>query len=318
MLSKFSIIFSRDIFCISDYRSCWKVCKKPWQCKMVIIKVCCCSVVGTVGKLDWVFFWNFFRNKNFKGTIKETSRYKRIIEVIQSDLAQHYLAFCAFSSQDFEEFLLKFQSEQPVIHLLYSSMEKLLFLMQKFVTKKYLFWSNGSAKSSSELVKLDVYNRNHQKSSRLIETGTKAKVLFSGNLVWDEKQDLFRKECQLFYPKGVMYLRQNSPFDIAILKYAQFLQPEKRSNLGSTSGISNLAVEVAKALERMICKMFQVPESDSWEQVCDKIRTQWIAYQLGDIPKEFYTKSNDEASKSSRRTNSYWSYTLELCGLQPI
>ena len=190
--------------------------------------------------------------------------------------------------------------------------------MQKSVAKKYLFWSNGSAKSSSELVKLDVYNRNHQKSLRLIEIGTKAKVLFSGNLVWDEKQDLFRKECQLFYPEGVIYLRQNSPFDIAILKYAQFLQPEKRNNPGSTSGISNLAVEVAKALERTICKTFQVPESDSWDQVCDKIRTQWIAYQLEDIPKEFYTKSDDEASKSSQRTNSYWSYTLELCGLQPI
>ena len=102
--------------------------------------------------------------------------------------------------------------------------------MQKSVAKKYFFWSNGSAKSSSELVKLDVYNRNHQKSLRLIEIGTKAKVLFSGNLVWDEKQDLFRKECQLFYPEGVIYLRQNSPFYIAILKYAQFLQPEKRNN----------------------------------------------------------------------------------------
>ena len=72
-----------------------------------------------------------------------------------------------------------------------------------------------------------------------------------------------------------------------------------------------------KALERKICKTFQVPQSDSWEQVCDKIRTLWIAYQLEDKPKEFYTKSNDEASKSSRRTNSYWSYALGLCDLQP-
>ena len=79
-----------------------------------------------------------------------------------------------------------------MIHLLYSSMEKLLFcLMQKFVAKKYFFQTNGSAKLSSELVKLDVYNRNHQKSLRLIETGTKAEVFFSGYLVRDEKQDLF-------------------------------------------------------------------------------------------------------------------------------
>ena len=82
--------------------------------------------------------------------------------------------------------------------------------------------------------------------------------------------------------------------------------------------ISNLVFKVTKALERTICKTFLVPQSDSWEQVWDKIRAQWIAYQLQDIPKEFYTKSNSEASKSSRRTNSCWSYALELCDLQPI
>ena len=56
--------------------------------------------------------------------------------------------------------------------------------MQKFIAKKYLFQANASAKS--KLVKLDVYNRNHQKSLRLIEIETKANVLLSGNLVRDE------------------------------------------------------------------------------------------------------------------------------------
>ena len=87
-------------------------------------------------------------------------------------------------------------------------MEKLFFcLMQKFVAKKYLFQVNASAKLSSELVKLDAYNKNHQKSLRLIEIGTNSKVFFSGNLVRDEKQDLFRKEFQLFYAKVVMCLQ---------------------------------------------------------------------------------------------------------------
>ena len=63
-------------------------------------------------------------------------------------------------------------------------------------------------------MKLDVYNRNHHKSLRLIETGAKAEVFFSGYLVRDEKQDLFWKECQLFYAKAVMYLQQNLPFDV--------------------------------------------------------------------------------------------------------
>ena len=115
-----------------------------------------------------------------------------------------------------------------------------------------------------------------------------------------------------------MHLQQNLPFDITIPKCAQFLHPEKRNNPGSTSGFSNLVLKVTKALEITICKTFQVPQSDSREQVCHKIRTQWIAYQLKDIPKEFYTKSNDEVSKSFRRTNSYWSYARELSDFQPI
>ena len=50
-------------YCISDYGSCSEVCQKTLQHKVVIIKVCCCSVVGTVRKLDWIFFGNSFQNR---------------------------------------------------------------------------------------------------------------------------------------------------------------------------------------------------------------------------------------------------------------
>ena len=62
---------------------------------------------ATVRLLEqWVIltgdFFKFHpKQKNVKGTIKETSRYKLIIAVIKSDVAQDYLTFCAFSSQDF-------------------------------------------------------------------------------------------------------------------------------------------------------------------------------------------------------------------------
>ena len=100
------------------------------------------------------------------------------------------------------------------------------------------------------------------------------------------EKDLFQKERKLFYVKSVMYLQQNLPFDLTILEYAQFLHPEKRNNPGSTSGICNLALKVTKTMERTICKTFQVPQTA--ENKSDKIRTQWIAYQLEDIPEEFY------------------------------
>ena len=84
------------------------------------------------------YFLNFIpKQKTFKYTIKETKRYKHIVEMLKAPMTQRSLAFCAFASQDFETFLLKFQYEQPMIHMLYTSMEELLSnLMQKFVAKE--------------------------------------------------------------------------------------------------------------------------------------------------------------------------------------
>ena len=206
------------------------------------------------------YFLKFFpKEKNFKGTIKETSRCKRIIDVIQT-LANITLYFVHFLAKILKNSFSNFiRNNQRFIFCIHQ-WRNLFCLMLKFA-KKYLFQANGSAKSSSELVRLDGYNLNHQKSLRLIEIGTKAKLLFSGNLVRDEKQDQFRKKCQLFNAKVVMYLQQNLPFDVTILKYAQFLHPEKRNNPGSTRGISNLALKVTKALKRTICKTSQVPQT---------------------------------------------------------
>ena len=65
-------------------------------------------------------------------------------------MTQQYLAFYAFTSQDFETFLLKLQYEQSMIHMLYSSMEELLSnLMQKFFAKAKLFEANGVLKPTT-------------------------------------------------------------------------------------------------------------------------------------------------------------------------
>ena len=105
--------------------------KKYFSARWLSLKFVAVQLLEQWENLAEYFLKFLLKQKSLKGTIKETSRYKTIIEVIKSDLAQHYLAFCAFSSQDFEEFLLKFQSEQPVIHLLYSSMEKLILFDAK-------------------------------------------------------------------------------------------------------------------------------------------------------------------------------------------
>ena len=103
--------------------------------------------------------------------------------MLKAPLTQQYLAFCAFASQDFQTFLLKLQYEQPMIRMLYTSMEELLSnLMQKFVAKAKLFESNGVLKPTAELIALDVNKKVNLKSLKLIEIGTKARALFASNL----------------------------------------------------------------------------------------------------------------------------------------
>ena len=50
----------------------------------------------------------------------------------------------------------------------------------------------------------------------------------------------------------------------------------------------------------------------------NKIRFQWVAYQLESIPSDDYIKSDSVTDTVSvKKTNSYWPYDLELCDLSP-
>ena len=172
-------------------------------------------------------------------------------------------------------------------------MEELLSnLMQKFAAKAKLFESNGVLKPTTELVAFDVNKKANRKSLMLIEIGTKARAMFARNLLCDKQQDLFRKECQKFYAKAVSYFQESLPFDVLVLRYLQYLHPEKRNNSGSTDAIRNLAFQLTRIFSKSYCKIFHVPSTVSAEEVCGKIRFQGVAYQLQSIPSDYYSKSD--------------------------
>ena len=77
------------------------------------------------------------KQPNFKTKVAKTDRYKRIAENLKNPLIAAYIGFIAFASNDFEDFLLPFQSSEPKIHLLYSAMCNLVsVLMRKFIKTK--------------------------------------------------------------------------------------------------------------------------------------------------------------------------------------
>ena len=90
------------------------------------------------------------------------------------------------------------------------------------------------------------------------------------------------------------YYEDNFPFDKPILKYAQYLHPEKCNSISSTSGISNIALHITKALENVLEGVFQVSCATSKEQVCHIIRKEWLSYQLEDISESLYTINSSQ------------------------
>ena len=56
----------------------------------------------------------------FKKTVKETDWHKRTVESFKKELRVLYLSFTAFIVNDFQCFLIMFQSMTPRIHLLYT------------------------------------------------------------------------------------------------------------------------------------------------------------------------------------------------------
>ena len=66
-----------------------------------------------------------------------TDRYERTSLALQNPLTEASIGFYAFSVSDFEDFLLLFQSDEPMMHVLYSSTCELVsYLIGKFIRKR--------------------------------------------------------------------------------------------------------------------------------------------------------------------------------------
>ena len=120
------------------------------------------------------YFLNFLpKQKNFKHEISKAQRYVCIKAALEEPLTDAYLSFCTFVAHDFESFLLPFQTKEAMIHLLYTSMCKLLSDPQsKCIKKKVL--------SSESCENIDLGKKENLKPVNLIDIGAKAKAMFAG------------------------------------------------------------------------------------------------------------------------------------------
>ena len=155
-----------------------------------------------------------------------------------------YVSFVAFVAHDFEVFLVPFQSAEPMIHLLYPVLCKLMNALQmKFVKKSKL-----SSDDITKNVYINVSEDKNIKPLSKIDVGTRAKTLLSKNVMASDTEKKFRQDCLNFFVTAVKYLQSNLPYDVSLLQHAQYIHPDKHSAPESTSAISNLAVKITSVL----------------------------------------------------------------------
>ena len=245
--------------------------------------------------------------------VKETKRYQRIHDHLKNPITLAYVAFCAYVARDFESFLLPFQSEKPMVHLMYPQMVTLLRnLMVKFIKGKHI----EEKCVAGVLHTLDVNDKKKHRSLSHIEVGTKVKTMFTDPELPSETQNTFRSDCLKFYTTSVSYLQLQLPFDNCFLKNVQYIHPSKRLDTSSTSAVSNLALKIRDVLQNCLHSVFGV--GNDVDGLVDAIRDQWRAYQLEEIPASWFQEEDDHVVVSNRVQPSYWRYALQVCEIEPL
>ena len=72
--------------------------------------------------------------------------------------------------------------------------------------------------------------------------------------------------------------------DVRFIKHAQYLNPLKQSKSGTANVIVNFPLRAGKVSPQC---------SDSQEGVCDRVRNQWMIYEIEEIPPDYYMKTAD-------------------------
>ena len=246
--------------------------KKHGETRWLCMRYECVRTLDQWKNIQEYFLKLIPKKSGFK-KLSETARYKRISEAVKDQISEAYIAFCAFASGDFEAFLLPFQGDAPMIHLLYPAMCKLISsLMKKFIKKKYL------SDVDSENVNLDVTKKGNWKSLSQVELGVKAKLLFSDHFFKNDNnnEDKVRIHCMQFYITSVKYLQEHLPINSSVIKNAQFLHPEKRSLHGGTSAISNLCLLIASVTANILPEVFEMKGPVTKESICDAVPSRWL------------------------------------------
>ena len=216
--------------------------------------------------------------------LKKNSRYLRICEKLKSKEILAQIQFLISVGPVFERFLIMFQKQEPLIHMLYSEACDLIrTLMLRFVKHDIVADAIGS-----KLVKLDVKDLNNCLDLKEMEVGSDTEKTLSK--LDSGKQKSLQYDMRKFYQEVTSYLAKTLPVDVALVKNIQCLHPEVREQESAFKHLKRLS-ETLPGISKE-----EVP----------LIRDEWKLYRADDIPDSKIYNDQDEID----RIDHYWGYVL--------
>ncbi|CAH0556455.1 unnamed protein product [Brassicogethes aeneus] len=206
------------------------------------------------------------------------------------------------------DFLIRFQSTEPRIHLLYCSWTELLCtFMSKFIKKSEL--TDDHKADAKAMSGIDVnQNKNHIDVNQL-KIGVNAKRLFTSSNIDGQTEYKMRTDFKKCYVKFTDYLSKKLPLDSTLLKDLQYINPapEFRSSSKAGPAFQRIALNIGACMEANLVHCFHLKSNLSVNSFADLIKGQFIKYQNETIPESWYY---DKVAEKYKSIDHYWTKVL--------
>ena len=156
-------------------------------------------------------------------------KYKKIMTLLTSPKTVVQMCFLESSMPVFDQLLLIFQAEGPVIHVLHQAMLHLL----KQVMFRFLKQNEIQGKTVSEVLKLDSKKVEHQLKDDELEIGTKTRKAIN-----DIKHIGKQKQCYLglssFFTGVTTYIQKSLALRNLLIEALACLHPDQKTGIRSS------------------------------------------------------------------------------------
>jgi hypothetical protein len=213
------------------------------------------------------YFTNYLPAKQPQACKNE--RYMRIQNFLKQQTSEAKIAFLISISATFTGCLNLFQTEGPLIHMLYDQLEQLY----KKVLSRYLKEESYRDKSGRSLVEENVLAEGNELDDDKLDIGHRTRDILKKDKVSVATKKLFMCDVRKFMRKISDKLRRTIPLDNSLLRDLAFLHPLARAHEKGADTVTRVARKVPhvisdanmdKVIAQYKCYQQDAAINDSW------------------------------------------------------